>query len=517
MARRVYGSASSATEASSEKVEEIVKPPVRVEKKAKKRANPKLVKFLIASVSVVLVIGIVVSVYYYARYILYDNGYGFDSPEGLTLSYLKVFENNMQVDEDAPYGDILMTYLPREARSVGYGADTVHMNEFRKFSVYNLRFESVQMVGNEPVDISDKIPMMETGFYSVYHKRLNIRDAKEMVVLVNMLYTIDEVEYVQEVELHIPCVKCVSGRWYLYTGAPYIEEEPIELEMIRAEDEMADAQPDIPEMQQRTSVDRPIPEVEPYDEAFEDLQAGYLGINGAACVMPMTYAEALQVGFEVDEEEVPEESRTVQPNYILRWLPVRFLSSEYDYMDCRMDLGNASDDVADISDCLVTTLYFGKPQNDTMDYFDICLPGNVTIGTSFDDVCEVYGRENLEQIRGTSNEALLSPPDESEPIVERVNYNTWNVTIGDETTSMTEEEYNEFSALHGVELAKQMEEYQDYLAFLDGSETSNIVLHSQRTSVYRVTMSEHNYIYLGFENSRLVSIEWYYFDLSSFN
>ena len=525
MARRVYGSIQSTTDSEVRKEKEpAVVTPIHVEKKThkvRKQVNPKFAKgFIIVSVLTVFAAMFVWS-YYYIRYIKYDNGYGFDTPENLAVSYLHSFEGGTTTRSDVPYNNILMEYFPREARNVGYGADIAYLNEFSRYAdSYGISFDNIQMVGNEPVDIADKIPMLEAGFYSVYGKTIRVQEAREMVLLATMHYTVDEKPYSQQLELTIPCVKCNSGKWYLYTGAPYGETEPVELSMREettpsASESTAET---VPEIQPRSDVDKPIPEVAPYEDAINDLRAGNVGINGQACVMPMTYNEAMQVGFEVDENDPTiQANRTLPANYLLKWFPVRFASSTYNYMTCRMDLGNASNASADISNCLVTTLYFGKPQDSTADYFDICLPGNVTIGTSYQDVCTVYGSENLLCIKGSTNEAILPAPDLTPPTVERQSYDTWVVTISGVSTNMTEEEYNEWALNYDANLQREIVAYEDYMNFLYGSAESNIVRYSETAKVYRISISEHNYIYLSFENDILVGIQWYYFDLRPYN
>ena len=520
MARRSYGNTTVSDEETVAS-QTVVEPPK--EEKPKKERKPLNMRAIRAWLIVITIVAFVISsvlLYRYIRYDVYDNGYGFDSPEELVVTYFKSYGEEVVSINTAPYKDAKMTFLPGAVRNRGYGADNAHMNDLSRYDeLYGVSFDSVQMVTDTPTDASDKITSFEQGLQDVYGVSVDIKEACIMPVVARMRYTIDEQEYVQDIEMNIPCIKCGSGKWYLYSGTPYENLEAIELtkeSKVASTEEEAPTPTDVPVMEQRQEIEKVIPEIDPYDGAIDDLKAGNVGINGVACVMPMDYTDTLDIGFQADEDAILQEDRMVSPNWILKNLPVRFKSSDYDYMECRMDVGNVSDKTADISDCIVTTLYLGVPNTENMDYFDVCLPGNITFGSTLNDVKEVYGADNLVYIKDSSSDPILDPPSEAEIQATRTSYDKYTVTVDGKEQEMNEDEFNEYVQTYSAKHEQEVKDYEKYLAFLNQDPESDIILHSPSAHVYRVDIDEHNKIYLEFENYELVAIEWYYYDLSSF-
>lgn len=184
------------------------------------------------------------------------------------------------------------------------------------------------------------------------------------------------------VSFHIVCVER-HGKWYVYTGAPLDDGDASDISI----DEEVPAEVD-------TTVD-PVPTpfvrerrpVKPSDTAGNELFSGLVEIEGNQVTLPCGL-DALQPLFSITEEGLAME---IAPNGMMDHLPLKMADDSYAAAWIYAGVANNGTEPAIVSDGVLCRLWIGLPLDGFSAYPEVYLPGDVTLGSSYDEVVSVYG------------------------------------------------------------------------------------------------------------------------------
>lgn len=312
---------------------------------------------------------------------VFDESNGAASPDEAAVAFVSAI--------DSPDDSDLYKYIPRGIRDDGFMADTMNISELKKLDEeHDITLSNV--VIDSIMDLSDRTDALESGLYNVYNKSVNISDAKRLFVTSDMAYDLDEQNYDTQVSFNLISIR-VGSKWYIYTGQ--LLSEDLDREDSNAVNilpmETSSSEPfDIVSTYIKPVV-KDVRELDFYDDARKDLEAGKLEIDSEEYVMPESY-ESMTNLFLLAEDMFTEETRKVKSNYILKHLPIEFNKIIYSMTGFDISIGNMTNNDIDVTEGNITTLYIGLP-DEIYDYPDVYLPGNITLGSSYDDVVKMYG------------------------------------------------------------------------------------------------------------------------------
>lgn len=389
MGRRSYSSVSgSSTSSAQANVSQKQAAPVQASKSEKSFGKGSAV--LIALALIMSAAAAVIAVTYNIKD-WFDENNGAASADEAAASFVSAIDDS---DDNLMY-----KYVPRDIRNSGFMADTMNISELKKLdeehdiSLSNIVIDSIS-------DLTDKIKALESGLYSVYNKAVNISGARRVHVTADMSYDLEDHDYATQVTFDLICIK-VRAKWYVYTGQQLSEDldsDDSDAVHILQADDRADVPYDIIS----TYIKPVVKEIKPlsfYSSAKDDLISGKISIDNVEYVMPVSYQSMMNL-YSLADDMFTEDTRKIKQNYILKHIPIVFNEAKYSMTGFDVSIGNTSDKEIDISEGIVTTLYIGRPDN-IYDYPDVYLPGNVTLGTSYDDIVKMYGR--LDAYGGNDN------------------------------------------------------------------------------------------------------------------
>jgi hypothetical protein len=392
MAKRVYGAAKPVSDTAATGKEPVASLSAEQKDnvdavKAPKRNIGKTAAIIGSSVAV----GAVCILSFWK--LAYDGGYGGRSAKTVAVDFAQA------VSADS---DDMWTYLPRSLRGMQMASSESVWEVDAGKSQIPITLSNLEV--SDTKDLSSSASALEDGLKDVYGKSVNIRDAELVSLSTTVSFEVNDIEYSKDVNFDIICIK-VGLKWYAYTGSN-IDANNITLEPNIIPDEWYEdsSEDDTSEIDDSSiddteddssGADAPeIPEVNIYDGVTDDVIAGKVTIDGVDYTMPADYSKFSSL-FVLNDNAIDDADRVISANNILRYLPVTFVDSSYvqsrPYL--MVDIANANgtggEDI-DVADGVVTTLHIGKPTNSNI-YPSVVLPGNVTLGTSYDDVLRVYG------------------------------------------------------------------------------------------------------------------------------
>jgi len=347
-------------------------------------------------ISVIVLAVLVVGVY------VFDIGNGEDTPEKAALHYAKAVTS---VSEDDIY-----SIIPRQLRKEGLGSAQEDLNYAASFrEKRNATVSDIRVT--QTVDWSDKVAALKKGIVNTYGKELDITDAKYIDLSAIMSYnrksdsteatdsdvkeTSEAKPETKEVEISfgVTVIK-VGNKWYVYTVDTAKAAEAMSEEETTAKTEEPKTTEDATateakEVEKPKDIEVKALDLDFYEGALEDLQAGKLRVESKDYVMPIVYDDFKNV-VTIEEDIIDEESRTIEPNKLLIDVPCNYVNEEYAKAGLNICLGNATANECDLLDGIVTTYYFSYPGT-AFEYPMVYLPGNVTIKTSYDDIVKMYG------------------------------------------------------------------------------------------------------------------------------
>ena len=282
----------------------------------------------------------------------FDSGNGGSSPEKAALGFT-------YASASAP--DDVWSYVPKNIRGSKTGSSSVlwELDDTLHVELSNIQTKSVEVDREHLQSVID-------GYESFYHQSVKVSDVVSVDISASAKPEDGEA---QDIDFDILCVK-VGWRWYVYTGADITSDgfdQPWAV-MSAAFSDGGSA-------------------VQPYDGALDDLKAGKVSIDGEDHVMPSKYQDMTDV-FTLVDDAIEKDDRVLTENMILKFLPVRYHDDVA--ASLTVDIANPDPEDIDLSDGIVTTLQIQKAE-DNKPAPDIVLPGNVTFGTSKQDVASVYG------------------------------------------------------------------------------------------------------------------------------
>lgn len=305
---------------------------------------------------------------------------------------------------NSPDYDVIKRYLPRTLREEGFIPDSEAFAEFRStYGAYH--------IGDYAVLSDDAFldtAQLEQGLTDVYGKTESIREAR-MVTLRFCLSDGSKKEPVAATVSLIPIR--ILHKWYIYTGSPVsYEGETSEFLTIQAEALDTDGQ-EAADISYVEKQEIPVTEADAvpldfYEGAAEDLLSGKFVLNSTEHVMP-DLLSAFSGVFALEEDALPaSQSRTLAQDEILGNLPVTFAEDMPEDMKLYVSVANLSKEPVHIRDANVTTLCISGGMGEPV----LFLPGNVTFGTSFLDVANMYGdlkkSTEDEQFKGQVSDAV---------------------------------------------------------------------------------------------------------------
>lgn len=374
---------------------------------------------IIMSLAMIALAVMVVMVY------VFDFGNGEKTPEDAAIHYAKAISEASDKD--------IQSVIPRKLRSLGYGAELDQINRLAGWKkTVNASLTDVKVL--TVTDVSDSIKALEKGVENVYGVTLEIEDAKYIDLSAIMSYnrksdvdaedstesdmssaTEAEIDmqkntkvYTSEINFPITVIK-VKGKWYAYTASvedivigdtPEEEETSSEDSSEQSTGEATSTETDATVVAKPPEIEIKSLDLDFYDGALEDLQAGKLTVESKEYTMPIVYKDFTDV-LTIEEDIIDEESRPIKPNGLLVRVPCNYNNEEYAKAGLNICVGNATDTECDLLDGIVTTYYVGYP-GQAFDYPSVYLPGNVTLLTSYDDVVKMYGE--LEEYTGSVND-----------------------------------------------------------------------------------------------------------------
>lgn len=297
-------------------------------------------------------------------------------------------------------------YLPRTLRDEGFVSDLDEFAAFREnYADYRYQNDSLVIVSDE---VFTDTAQLEQGLLSVYGKTETIKEARLVQVNLRMIHGKDTKDFVDVTVNMIP-IK-ILHKWYIYTGAPVsYKEEPVVFLTIPDKAESTGEQ--IADISYVEKQPEPVPDetdVIPlnfYDGALSDLLSGKFVMNDTEYVLPDLFSAFSDV-FTLDKEALPaSQSLTLSPDVILGNLPLH-INDDFDGK-LYVSVANLSRESVLIQDASVTTLCISATEP------LVLLPGNVTFGTSFLDVANMYGDllpATDTQFKGTLSDGVYAIP-----------------------------------------------------------------------------------------------------------
>lgn len=394
-------------------------------------------------VAICIGIGIILVIFAFAISLIIS--YNLDSTNGAMQADEAALGFIDALDDDSD--DRMYTYIPKQLRGSKFMTDAMNISEIRSLNQkYDIALSNFVIISSE--NVADSIQALEAGVYDTYKQDIVIADAVKMQMSADMRYKIQDTEQDANLNFTVICIK-VGAKWYVYTGK--ILTDLPDSSNITFEQPSESTVYDIIKDYVAPVVKNPKP-LEFSETALTELKSGKLTIDDKEYKMPEKYS-AMTGLYTLAEDQLPDTFQTIEPNYILKNLPIAFVNNIYSMTDFSISIGNSSFKTINIKDGVVTTLYIGRPDV-TYDYPDVYLPGNVTINTSYDDIVKMYGP--LQRI---------------------------------------------YEGLDSDDISRIKD---------------NIVSHEDCYSIYQLPLdNERNYIYFEFDSeNKLAAIQYYYFDLN---
>ena len=301
--------------------------------------------------------------------------------------------------------DAMFTYIPKEIRNSGILIDTEGISDLQKTDeMFHISFTSITI--NDCVELTDLKSIMN-NIKSQYQIDMNITDAMAFSILAKYTYK-DGIETKNgEFLADLISIK-IHDKWYICPGLT-IPDGIFKDTVVETETKVNASYDDnknvdsisVNTLNYISPVDKTIPDIEPYSGALKDLQMGKVTIDEKDYVLPCPYLEmtdifTLSYGKDVTSLDSLTIKTSIKPNYILNNLPAVFSNLNYNMADLSVSIGNRTKENIYVDAGDITMLYIGIPKSpysyQIYDYPTILLPGSVSLGTSFIDVEQTYGK-----------------------------------------------------------------------------------------------------------------------------
>lgn len=406
MAKRYYGGIPNTVKPPAEEPV-ISQSEVLVEESSVKNSsifdkfNNKLnIKVVIAACAAIVVCG-TCGIFYYRS--ATDAGFGFKDPEVLALEYTETAFKS--------HGDI-WDYVPKAVRDTNMASFESLWMLVDESQGMNVKMENIKAEKSE--SISGMISELEKGYEDFYGKTVKIKDAMKVTLSADISYNTPKLKYMsntkdynKSVDFDVICVQ-IGSKWYVYTGG-HIDSDKISIvpeNVFAIDEEDLIPDPDLdyegkPEPEEEYIPE--IPEVDAYEGAASDLRAGRVTIDGAEFILPIEYSK-LESVLKIKADVIKDEDRFIESGKILKNLPAAYVNEEYSAVAPGISIANPYDSAKDLTEGIISTLYLTKPISTTKKYPEIILPGNITIGTTYDDVISVYGDDVLMTYDGKNDD-----------------------------------------------------------------------------------------------------------------
>lgn len=356
--------------------------------KAKHEVSPVKLSLLVGLPSLAIVLTVVCLCYNHFVSIP-NKANGFETPEQTVTEFIGAIDGSSDtMISDCLHLDLAGKDIKEATMNI---SDLTHLEE-----EYDITFSDVEI--GAPVECSSDDA--EQGLLNAYGMNLEVVEACMVPASANMSYTIGNLDHTAQVNFDLVCVRIKSGgkalKWTVYTGKSFDEQPVIS---ITYNESIGSISGEVPENANVDTTDDEMPEkpvtktlkeLEFYEAAFDDLTAGKVTIDDAEYTFPVQYSNLSSLFSIRDKVFSDDDSRIIRPNHILQHVVVDFCKKDYSKSKLDVSIGNVTKNNVDVADGVVTTLYIGKPK-DGFDYPVIYLPGNVTFGTSYNDILKMYG------------------------------------------------------------------------------------------------------------------------------
>ena len=338
--------------------------------------------------SIIVLAVLVVGVY------VFDAGNGEDTAKDAALHYVNAVVNVSEKD--------ILSIVPRQIRKQGVGEEI--QKDLSVVATYKEKRNAIasDIQVTKETNWNKNIPALEKGLLNAYGVEIDIVEAKYIDLSAVLSYNskdnatssdasddvkVDENVRTSAIRFGVTVIR-IGNKWYVCPNDALVATEETSEDETNKDDKatVTDASSTV---SYPTEVKVDTLDLEFYDGALDDLQAGKLNVEANDYVMPIVYKDFKSV-VKIEEEIIDEESREIGPNKLLVGVPCNYVNEEYARTGLVMSLGNATDEKCDLLDGIITTYYVGYPGR-TFEYPMVYLPGNVTINTSYDDVVKMYG------------------------------------------------------------------------------------------------------------------------------
>ena len=307
----------------------------------------------------------------------------------------------------------LMNCLPPKVRQNGVVAGDNAVSSYRaRRDKDGLAIVNIQ--AGTPTDAMGSIGLINKRITSSYGVDFKIDEA----LFVPLVLTLSDKNQTNYVELlDVLCIKTGMG-WYAcpftvdHTGSTNTVQQA-ESSEVSADDASASIrESDVAVVEQEASAedawhqekDEPVvitqrmpvqydwPAINAYRGALNDLKAGQFTLDGEYYGMPAAYRSLTDViSFNENVSNVNPATIQIASGQLYRGISVSYSDPSFSQAPVFASFGHSLPDTKDAIDSFVTTLYIGLPQSDLVEYPQILLPGNIHLGSSYQDVVKVYG------------------------------------------------------------------------------------------------------------------------------
>ena len=472
MAKRTYGASSAYTQTAlrnyeyDDEVDDASESDIVGKMTPVLGGNPVRPLIIVAVVLLVLFLALTIAYIYVVKF---DKGLGESSADKAA----EAFVTNITAEDNSA----LYAYVPRQLRTHPTLVDDGYMSMLKQLDeVYDVDVSNLDIVSSQ--DLSpERLEECKNTIKNLYDVDLDLSLAKS--ISMSVVYdTANDGLSADERKFDVDVVSIKNGfRWYVVPGLiEYNELTPTENTI--AEIVEPESVPEVPNdvdsvvsedvsdttvdslaktgttdvssiVEKKTEIVKEVKELEPGKKVLSALKEGKFSYNDKDYIVPGKIEDFGDIFTIRYGHNGLEEDTEIMANYFVEKIPVSFIDSNYSHADLMVCLGNDTDEVIKAKDSLITCLGITWPQTayeyQIYDYPLIYLPGNVTFGTTYDDVVELYGE--------------LTPAENA----------------------------------------------------------SRVHLYSMNTKVYQIELNnEHNFLYLQFDNDKLVGMEWYYFDFNEY-
>lgn len=323
--------------------------------------------------------------FYFILFYYFDITGGESTPEQMAVSFVGSLTDS--------HPDAVLSYCIPKARQEGVLSDNMDITNIRRLSdERHISFLNRSIKSMDVLPEND-VQALEQGIQELYGANVRIKDARRILVSTDMEWLDEDgVPQKEAKELTVIGIQ-VHMKWYVYTGRPLSEADVMKIALPVTEEETETIDVDTPVLF------APEPEPEPFvreprellkkEGLRKELESGKVEIEGFEQVMPAPYENlkslfVIKPGSEAD-------GISLKPDEVLSNPPVEMVNDRYSQTGVYVSIANTGAEEVSLEEGMVVSLFLSVPDEKHDGYPEVWLPGNVTFGTLYMDVADLYG------------------------------------------------------------------------------------------------------------------------------